>query len=271
VKQRIVYAALAALMLAAPASAEPLRLAQAMAPDVLPPHEILTIVRSTGLDPLGQPIRRGPNYVLRAIGSDDHEVRVVINARHGDIVRVVPIMSASRLPPGATMGPYERMDSYEPAPPDGTIAPGPRRYGAAPPAVYEDDEPDGPAPRPPASVPGASRPSVSALPPPVIRATPSGETGLSPPSGSQISRGADLTSPSEPRVSLTSPDYDGLLPPPPERFPQRVPLPAAKSKPVKRAVAAIPKVAPLPKPRPGSSVEASPMPEKKPAIEPIAE
>jgi len=253
VKQRIVYAALVALTFAAPASAEPLRLAQAMGPDVLPPHEILTIVRSTGLDPLGQPIRRGPNYVLRAIGSDDREVRVVVNARHGDIVRIVPIMSASRLPPDATMGPYERMNSYEPTPPNGYIAPGPRRYGAPPPVVYEEDAPGGFAPRPPGTVP-QGRPSSSAVPPPVITATPSD--------------GADAPPSADPRDITSTEPSDGLLPPPPERFPQRAPPPtAAKPKPVKRAVAAIPKVAPLPKPRPPSSTAAAapPEPENKPA------
>ncbi|MGA7486586.1 MAG: hypothetical protein WBW74_06555, partial [Xanthobacteraceae bacterium] len=32
----------------------------------LPPHEVLTIVRSTGLEPLGRPLRQGPVYVLQA-------------------------------------------------------------------------------------------------------------------------------------------------------------------------------------------------------------
>jgi hypothetical protein len=242
VKPRIVYATLAALVLAAPASAEPLRLAQAMGPDLLPPHEILTIVRSTGLDPLGQPIRRGPNYVLRAVDSDDREVRVVVNARHGVVVRVVPIMSASRLPPGMTIGPYERMEPYRPAPPDEYTSPGPGRYGTPPSVAYED-EPDGNAPRPPGTVPGAPRPSVSALPPPVITATP-------PVSAPPLADRRDISS--------TEPG-DGLLPPPPERLPQRAPPPAAaKGKPVKRTVAAIPKLAPLPKPRPQGRAAATP-------------
>ena len=78
----------------------------------LPPHEILTILRSTGFDPLGQPVRRGPNYVLRAIDDNDREVRVVVSARSGDVLSVTPMQTASRMPPprgGITMGPYERM------------------------------------------------------------------------------------------------------------------------------------------------------------------
>ena len=80
-------------------------------PGALPPHEILTILRSTGLDPLGQPVRRGPNYVLRAIDDTDREVSVVVNARSGDVLSVTPVQTASRMPPhgGITMGPYEPM------------------------------------------------------------------------------------------------------------------------------------------------------------------
>ena len=73
----------------------------------LPPHEILTILRSTGLDPLGQPVRRGPNYVLRAIDERDREVSVVVSARSGDVLSVTPVQTASRMPPprgGVTHG-----------------------------------------------------------------------------------------------------------------------------------------------------------------------
>lgn len=288
-KLRMVYAALAVVALSAPAVAEPLRiwrqdasstllLAQA-APGILPPYEILTIVRSTGLDPLGQPFRRGPNYVLRAIDDGDREVRVLVSARTGDIVSVTPLAVASRTAPGGlTMGPYE------PMPPDGYIPPErPGAYRGGPPTVYEDDEPEPYAPRPPASVRGSPPSGVSAMPPPVIRATPSQGAYVPPPSGSRVVtrapiRGAELPPPSEPNViASTEPDIDGMLPPPPERFPQRAASPsAAKPKPVKRAAASVPKQAPLPRPRPGNSVEASPPTpltntEKKPAPEPIAE
>jgi hypothetical protein len=59
----------------------------------LPPHEILTIVRSTGLEPLGRPVRQGPAYALRARDpSDGQEVRVIVDAQMGRIVRVVPVL-----------------------------------------------------------------------------------------------------------------------------------------------------------------------------------
>ena len=111
VKRRMIYAALAVLALSAPAAAQGYEpgYEPGFEPGGLPPHEILTILRSTGFDPLGQPVRRGPNYVLRAIDDNDREVRVVVNARSGDILSVTPVEIASRMPPpprgGVSMGP----------------------------------------------------------------------------------------------------------------------------------------------------------------------
>src|SRR5436853_3943614 len=79
---------------AEPKQSEPMRLAQAVEYGGLPPYEIVTIVRSAGLDPIDQPVRRGPNYVLHAIGQDDQEVRVIVSARRGEIVRIVPTRNA---------------------------------------------------------------------------------------------------------------------------------------------------------------------------------
>ena len=87
-KRKMICAALAVLALSAPAAA------QGYGPGGLPPHEILTILRSTGLDPLGQPMRRGPNYVLRAIDERDREVSVVVSARSGDVLSVMPVQTA---------------------------------------------------------------------------------------------------------------------------------------------------------------------------------
>jgi hypothetical protein len=232
----MLYAALAMVALSTPVFGEPLRLAQGQ-PGSLPPREIIEIVRSGGFDPLGQPLRRGPNYVLRAVDDTDREVSVVINARSGDILSVTPVATASRLPPGSSMGPYERM-----AP--GYVPPGPpRAYRSSPPVVYEDDGPPGYG-RPPAPVPnvpsGYARPqNPNAMPadrdddgyPPAPNSRPLRSSEIPPPAGGQ----------------------DGLLPPPPERFPQRAAPPAApKPKPVQRAASAPPKIAPLPKPRPST-------------------
>ena len=103
----------------------------------LPPHEILTILRSTGLDPLGQPVRRGPNYVLRAVDDSDREVSVVVSARSGDIAvgdagrdRVADAAAARRRD---AWGPYERM-------PPGYVPPGRLSRRRLSPALIDDDD-----------------------------------------------------------------------------------------------------------------------------------
>ena len=244
-KRKVIYAALAVLALSAPAAA------QGYGPGGLPPHEILTILRSTGLDPLGQPVRRGPNYVLRAIDERDREVSVVVSARSGDVLSVMPVQTASRMPPprgGLTWGPYERM-------PPGYVPPGGYRAGS--PVDDDDDEPnivDNPnAPRPPGVVPGA----------PPMRS--SNAAPLPPRSGAIARRDAPPLA--EPNVITADPDRGGMLPPPPERFPQRA-VPAAPPKPVKRAAATPPKQAPLPKPKPAAQVDAPAAPPPQAAPEP---
>jgi len=246
VKRSMIYTALAVLALSTPAAAQSYQ-PGARPAGVMPPYEILTMVRSTGFDPIGQPVRRGPNYVLRAVDDTDREVNLVINARTGDILSVTPIQTASRMPPGVSMGPYERM-------PPGYVPPGGRGGYSLP--DTDDDEDDVPprnygAPRPPGAVPGPlPRSSNAAPPPPRGGAMPPDDDEASPPSRS----GA-------PNVITADPDRSGVLPPPPERFPQRV-APAAppKPKPVTRAAAAPPKAAPLPKPKPGATADAPPAP-----------
>jgi hypothetical protein len=59
---------------------------------ILPPYEIAAIVRSTGLEPLGRPVRQGQAYAVRAVDEAGEEVRVIVDARLGRIVKVVPLM-----------------------------------------------------------------------------------------------------------------------------------------------------------------------------------
>jgi hypothetical protein len=219
----------------------PAAAAQVYERGALPPVEILGIVRDGGFDPLGQPLRRGPNYVLHAVDEDDHEVRMVINARTGQILSVTPSATAMRLPPAGSIGPYERMaPRYVP----------PGAYRGAPPVVYEDDVPVVYG-RPPVTgtlPPGAG--TRGPIPPAEIEddSAPDGRplhsTELPPPAGPQ----------------------DGLLPPPPERFPQRAaPATTPNPKPVKRAAAGPAKSTPLPKPKPAA--QAAP-PEPAPQVAP---
>jgi hypothetical protein len=261
VKRSMVFTALAVLALSAPAAAQgypPGAMPPAaVSPGVMPPYEILSMLRSTGFEPIGRPIRRGPNYMLRAIDDNDREVNLVVNARSGDILSATPIQTASRMPPGVSMGPYERM-----AP--GYVPPaGSRNYG--PPVADDDDDALPPpgfgynAPRPPGAVPGPLPRSSNAAPPP--------RGGSMPPDDDDV---ASLPSGSgAPNVITADPDRSGMLPPPPERFPQRV-APAAppKPKPVTRAAAAPPKAAPLPKPKPGATADAPPAPVQQAPAQP---
>jgi hypothetical protein len=108
----------------------------------LPPQEVNAIVRSTGLRPLGPPMRHGPAYVVRAIDPDGEEVRVVINARMGRITKVIPVT----LPRYALVPPSGR--------PPGRIAVVPDGYG---PDGLEARPPIGPGGPPTGSVPAMTR------------------------------------------------------------------------------------------------------------------
>lgn len=228
----------------------------------LPPDEILGIVRDGGFDPLGQPVRRGPNYVLRAVDDTDREVSVVVNARSGDILSVTPVRTASRITPSGSTGP--RM-----AP--GYVPPG--AYRGAP-MIIEDDEPV--YRRPPAPIPNAppgysARPQTPGAAPGYVARPPQAEDDDGPsPNDTRAIRPSKIPPPAG--------GQDGLLPPPPERFPQRA-APAAppKPKPVQRAAAAPPKSTPLPKPRPSNAetpppaVRSTPIPPPAPEQPPAAE
>jgi hypothetical protein len=250
---------LALAALATPAAAGDLpRVAQVM--EGVPPYEVLSIVRSAGLDPIGRPARRGPSYVLHAIDDDDREVRVVVDARYGDIVSITPVVTASRDLPPRDQGPYERApDNY-----------GPPGYRSNPPIIYRTDPP---MERPRAGLPNDPMYAGRSLPPP--------GRGLEPPPVIYGDRAPDepmrqqqsprSMAPTGPRANIepgNAPDRDGLLPPPPERFPQRVPPAAAKPAPPKRAAAAPPKPAPLPKPRPAEAAKVDAPPVPQPAAEP---
>ena len=96
--KRTIAACAAALAFAAigtgSVSAQPVPPGYYPAPDdgtALPPQEVAAIVRSTGLEPLGRPLRQGPVYVSRALDPSGQEVRVIINAQMGRVVRIVPV------------------------------------------------------------------------------------------------------------------------------------------------------------------------------------
>jgi hypothetical protein len=110
----------------------------------VPPYEVVAIVRSAGFEPLTRPFRNGPAYVLRAVDPAGQEVRVIVDARFGQIARVVPLM-----------GPR-----YGLAPPP---------YGNPPPRIVTVPDGHGPNSRIAALPPGAEGPptgGINAAPPP---------------------------------------------------------------------------------------------------------
>jgi hypothetical protein len=140
----------------APAAAEPMRLAQTLAADIVPPYEVFTIIRSMGMRPLGRPHYRGRFYVVHAVDPRGVDVRVVVDAHAARVVSVRPLdRQAAREYDGPSV--YRR---YDPGPPPVS---GPRvieaepryvpprpvpsnpRYGAprvAPDDDYFDERPD---------------------------------------------------------------------------------------------------------------------------------
>jgi hypothetical protein len=120
-------AAAAALLAAKPGTVTAQPVYYPGSPAVLPPHEILTIVRSVGLEPLGRPQRSGETYGMRAVNPTGQVVHVVIHARMVRILQVTPAARSAGLippnpipypPPGAMVpdgyGPNSRIATYPP-------------------------------------------------------------------------------------------------------------------------------------------------------------
>ena len=63
---------------------------------LVPAHDVETIVRSIGLEPLAPPVRRLANYVVWATDRDGMRVRVLIDARYGDVLAVRPSLTGRR-------------------------------------------------------------------------------------------------------------------------------------------------------------------------------
>jgi hypothetical protein len=145
------------------------------------PSEVVTIVRSKGLEPLSRPIRQGPAYTLRASDPQGRIVQVVVDARIGRIVRVVPTTRADAVAPP----PYPIPTPPDRAVPDGNGANS--RTAVVPP--YPDDDFE-PLERSPAAA--APRQSARALPPPLPRPRPN---DIEPTAVPSASASADATPP----------------------------------------------------------------------------
>jgi hypothetical protein len=135
---------------------------------VMPPYEVVAIVRSTGLEPLSHPVRHGPAYVLRAADPAGQVMRVVVDARLGRIVRVVPVFGPRYAAPVGPP-PYGRPPGAIALMPDG-YSPNSRIAALPPPGL------DGPPLHAPAGaydgLPGARAPATHAPPQPSAQAGP---------------------------------------------------------------------------------------------------
>jgi hypothetical protein len=120
---------------------------------VLPPYQVVSVVRSSGYMPLGPVARRGWVYTMAAAGPRGIEGRLVIDARTGRIMRFVPALAVGDAmaygpPPGPPL--YQQDYRRAPRPP----APVPRvAKGSAAPKVASQTPPTAPAP---AANPGGS-------------------------------------------------------------------------------------------------------------------
>jgi hypothetical protein len=100
-----------------------------MADAALPPYEVMSIVRSTGLTPMTRPMRRGPYYVLVAVDRFGRQLRVVVDAQLGDVVNLRPAFAASYGPNGPDPGPAMPPGAGRPNP-DNALASPPRQPAA---------------------------------------------------------------------------------------------------------------------------------------------
>lgn len=129
----VAYASLA--LFSTGSAAEPSRAAPAPESGFLPPFEAVTVTRSRGLVPLGRPVLRGRTYVLTAVDRGGIEVRVVVDARAGDIVAIDPLVAPP--PPGTRRSDAAFASARRVLPPDFAFFVNP--------------------PRPPRIVPGGAR------------------------------------------------------------------------------------------------------------------
>ena len=135
------------LALASPASAQPVNSTFYNA--AMPPYRVLALMRATGFEPVGLPVRIGDVYRMRALDPNNIEYLLILDARTGRTVSVREI---------GMPAPYAAMPAYGPyrGPVYGRVfAPPADDYGYA-------------SPRPPREVPHAQpqpKPSKTAQAP----------------------------------------------------------------------------------------------------------
>lgn len=83
---------------------------------MLPPQQVVTVLRSSGYSPLGRVTQRGWIYTIAAIDRNGDDGRLIIDARTGQIMRFIPAQAVDERimaaygppgPPPATYAGYE--------------------------------------------------------------------------------------------------------------------------------------------------------------------
>jgi hypothetical protein len=72
--------------------------------EVIPPFEAVRILRATGYEPVGVPVRRRWVYMVPVINAEGFDGRVVLDAHSGRVVRFIP----------ATFGGEDAVEAYGP-------------------------------------------------------------------------------------------------------------------------------------------------------------
>jgi hypothetical protein len=84
----------------------------------VPPEDVMSSVRSMGLEPATRPLLRGRVYALRAFDASHMEMRVLVDARSGEVMSARPV--ADRGPAEEQYNP--RYGHYEPPRPPARVA-----------------------------------------------------------------------------------------------------------------------------------------------------
>jgi hypothetical protein len=160
------------MMAASPAIAEPWgRYGPRGYAPAVSPYELHATLRAHGLRPITQPVLSGYYLVVRAVDGYGDVVRVLVNARYGNIVSIAP------LPPAPVLG-ERSYRSYEPYRP---YQPNPR-YGAVRPDLKTEPAPLAGAAAGPTVIPSPQSSAAAAastrLPLPRPRPSAAGTTAV---------------------------------------------------------------------------------------------
>jgi len=105
---------------------------------MLPPSQVVAVLRSAGYSPLGRITQRGWIYTVAALDPNGDDGRLIIDARTGRIMRFVPAMEVDATLNDRMASAYESMAYGPPVPPapvgparDARHAPSPRPHAAA--------------------------------------------------------------------------------------------------------------------------------------------